>query len=147
MEPMCGSSSCMDRVVLTVGTFDVPHLGHARFLYQASRLGYLIVGVNTDAYVEAYKGAKPIFNYEARSNLIHSLPFVESVVSNDRDDLKPLIELVACDFLVIGSDWGDRYYKQAQITQKYLDEYGVSMYYIPYTKGISTTEIKRRLHA
>jgi glycerol-3-phosphate cytidylyltransferase len=56
------------------------------------------------------------------------------------------IEAVQPDLIVIGSDWARRdYYKQMGFTQDWLDERGIGLCYIPYTHGISSTEIKQRL--
>jgi glycerol-3-phosphate cytidylyltransferase len=61
-------------------------------------------------------------------------------------DSKPTIDLVEPDLIVIGSDWARRYYhKQMGFTQDWLDERGIGLMYLPYTTGISSTEIKQRL--
>jgi len=59
---------------------------------------------------------------------------------------RELIELEKPDFLVIGSDWAVKdYYAQIDVTQDYLDENDITMVYVPYTRGISSTELKRRV--
>ena len=51
--------------------------------------------------------------------------------------------MVQPDFIVIGSDWAKKdYYKQMNFTQEWLDENEIVLIYIPYTQGVSTTEIK-----
>jgi glycerol-3-phosphate cytidylyltransferase-like family protein len=55
------------------------------------------------------------------------------------DDLRP-------DIIAVGSDWARKdYYKQMGFDQDWLDERNIKLLYIPYTQGISTTELKRRL--
>ena len=51
-------------IVWTNGTFDLLHPGHLQSLQQARALGdILIVGLNTDRSVKAYKGStRPILN-------------------------------------------------------------------------------------
>jgi glycerol-3-phosphate cytidylyltransferase-like family protein len=73
--------------------------------------------------------------------------FVDGVVPNHGGaDSKPAIELVDPDYIVIGSDWATKdYYKQMGFTQDWLDSYGIALVYIPYTKGVSSSEIKTRL--
>src|SRR4051812_35926260 len=45
------------RIVLTSGTYDLFHVGHAEYLDQAKKLGdLLIVGVDSDAKVKSRKG-------------------------------------------------------------------------------------------
>jgi cytidyltransferase-like protein len=133
------------KTILSVGSFDVPHMGHAIFLQQASKLGRLVVGVNSDEYYASYKHKKPIFSLSERLYLINMLDFVDSVIVNTEDNLKPLIEEVKPDFLVIGSDWGDRYFEQIRLNRKQLKDMGVELFYIPYTKEISTTMIRKRI--
>ena len=47
------------------------------------------------------------------------------------------------DVLFSGDDWkgSDRYLR----TEKQFAEYGASIEYLPYTKGISTTDIKNKM--
>ncbi len=134
-------------VVLTVGTFDVPHCGHAIFLQRAAKLGKLIVGVNTDEYVLSYKKRSPVFDYESRSYLLSMLDGVSEVIPNSQDDLRPMLEQVKPDFLVIGSDWGDRYFEQIQLSRKELKDLGVTMLYLPYTLEISTSKLIKEIKA
>lgn len=136
----------MAKLVLTVGTFDTPHMGHSKFLYMASKLGDLVVGLNTDDYVEKYKGKRSVFSFEERRNIILTLPFVSAVASNSQDDLKPLILDFAPDFLCIGSDWGMKYYDQAKVTQEWLDTNGVTFIMLPYTNEISSTMLRTRIN-
>lgn len=45
------------KLVVTIGTFDMIHVGHCRYLAKAKSFGdILIVGVDTDRAVKAYKG-------------------------------------------------------------------------------------------
>jgi hypothetical protein len=54
--------------------------------------------------------------------------------------------MVKPDYVLIGSDWARKdYYKQMGFTQDWLDARGIGLIYIPYTKGISSTEIKKRI--
>ena len=50
------------------------------------------------------------------------------------------------DIIAVGSDWEGRdYYSQMGFTQNWLDARGISLVYLPYTIGISSTDIKNRL--
>jgi hypothetical protein len=54
--------------------------------------------------------------------------------------------MVSPDYIIIGSDWARRdYYLQMGFTQDWLDQRGIGLIYIPYTEGISTTDIKNRM--
>lgn len=69
------------KVILTHGTFDLFHYGHAYFLEQSKKLGdILIVGVDSDKRVQVYKGkGRPIIKEADRAHLISTLDFVDFV--------------------------------------------------------------------
>ena len=47
-----------------------------------------------------------------------------------------------------GDDWdGEGYLKQIRVTPEFLEEHHVSMVYLPYTKGISTSELVEKIKA
>jgi cytidyltransferase-like protein len=130
--------------LLTVGTFDIPHMGHAAFLRKCEQYAdNVIVGINSDDFVLRYKGTAPLFKYNEREYLIAMLGY--ETIRNDSAG-RELIEEVGPDIIAIGSDWARKdYYKQINVDQDFLDSYEISMLYIPYTPGISTTSLKERL--
>lgn len=127
-----------------MGTFDVPHMGHAAFLKQCESFTHrIIVGLNTDQFVEEYRGKPPIFSYLERQALIESLGYV---VFENKSAGKELIMSVSPDIIAIGSDWARKdYYAQIGVDQDFLDDMGITLVYIPYTAGISSTQLKARL--
>lgn len=133
--------------VYTGGTFDLLHSGHVNFLKRCSEIGEVTVALNTDKFIEAYKGKAPIMSFEERQAVLLGLRYVENVVANvGGTDSRISIDSVSPDIVAIGSDWARRdYYKQMMFDQDWLDERGISLLYIPYTKGISTTNIKGRM--
>lgn len=135
----------MEPTVLTIGTFDAVHAGHLNLLRRCSEYGKVVVGVNTDEFVERYKGKPPLFSYAERAKLISLFGY--RVNRNDSAG-KELIDKVNPDILVIGSDWAKKdYYSQIGVDQDYLDKQDIQMLYIPYTRYISTSEIVRRARA
>ena len=137
----------MGLIIYTGGTFDLPHSGHVNFLRKCAELGQVIVALNTDEFIEAYKGKPPVMSYEERRAVLEEFRCVADVIPNMwGEDSKPTIEKILPDIIAIGSDWARKdYYKQMQFDQDWLDSHGISLIYIPYTEGISSTEIKRRL--
>ena len=137
----------MGLIVYTGGTFDLFHAGHALFLQRCADFGQVVVALNTDEFIEAYKGKPPVMTYAEREAVLESCRWVSSVVPNtDGANSKTTIERVMPDLIVVGSDWARRdYYKQMQFTQDWLDEHNIGLVYIPYTPGISSTELKRRI--
>lgn len=137
----------MNSIVYTGGTFDLPHPGHYRLLSRASNFGLVVVSLNTDEFITTYKGKPPVLSYEERKEILLACKWVHDVVPNTGgSDSKLAIELVNPDYIVIGSDWAKKdYYKQMGFTQDWLDERGIGLIYLPYTYGVSSTEIKKRM--
>lgn len=134
-------------IVYTGGTFDLPHKGHYRLLKRAAEIGSVVVALNTDEFIKEYKGKPPILSYEERREALLACRWVDEVVPNvGGTDSRIAIETVNPDYIIIGSDWARRdYYAQMGFDQSWLDERGIGLIYVPYTAGISTTEIKSRM--
>jgi glycerol-3-phosphate cytidylyltransferase len=134
-------------VVYTGGTFDLFHAGHVEFLRRCHELGTVVVSLNTDEFIEEYKGKPPVISYADRRDVLMACRYVEHVIPNSGGtDSRPAIESVMPDLVVIGSDWARRdYYTQMAFDQDWLDERGIGLCYIPYTQGISSTAIKERM--
>ena len=141
----------MGQIVYTGGTFDLFHSGHLRFLKACRRLagddGRVVVALNTDAFIQAYKGSSPIMSFDERKAVLLGCRYVDQVVANiGGADSKPSIEQVMPDYVVIGDDWARKdYYAQMQFTRAWLDALEIQLVYVPYTPGISTTELKQRI--
>lgn len=133
--------------VVTAGTFDLPHSGHVNFLRRCAELGEVTVILNTDDFIERYKGKPPVLSYNERLTILSEFASVSAIVPNwGEENCSAVVEKEFPDILAIGSDWARKdYYEQMGFTQDWLDQRGISLLYIPYTTGISTTEIKRRL--
>lgn len=138
-------------VIYTGGTFDLFHSGHVNLLKRCKELsgdwGSVVVSLNTDEFIQQYKGKSPICSTEERMSVLESCRYVDQVVLNvGGADSKIAIEIVKPDYIVIGSDWAKKdYYSQMGFTQDWLDERGIGLVYVPYTKTISTTNIKGRM--
>lgn len=69
------------RIVVTIGSWDILHIGHVRYLIEASRYGdVLIVGVDSDVSVKLYKGeGRPIIPQHERVEMVSYLECVNVV--------------------------------------------------------------------
>jgi glycerol-3-phosphate cytidylyltransferase len=140
-------------ILLTLGTFDLYHSGHVALFRRCRDLslgGSVVVGLNTDAFVQRYKGLAPVITYADREACIASCRFVDAVVPNEQSDgtARDVIEAVCPDIIAIGWDWRDRdYLGQLGINQDYLDAGGIRVVYLPYTPGAAgpSSAIKRRI--
>lgn len=91
------------KIVLTQGTFDMLHIGHARYLEEAKSHGdVLVVGVDSDAKVRARKGPdRPIVPEDERQEMLSHLRSVDYVVLKPHDAERwALIKLVRPDVLI-----------------------------------------------
>jgi len=138
----------MDKVLYTGGTFDLFHYGHVNFLKKCHSIcENVVVALNTDEFICNYK-SKPVMTYSERERSLLECKYVTKVVPNVfGKDSKPTILSVNPDIIAIGDDWCHKdYYAQMDFTQQWLDDRNITLVYVPYTKGISTTEIKARLN-
>ena len=138
--------------VYTGGTFDLFHVGHLNLLKRCHEIagwtGQVIVSLNTDEFVYKYKGKNPVIPYQDRKAILESCKYVDSVMENyGQEDSKESILLAQLiDVVAIGSDWARKdYYKQMNFDQDWLDSQRISLIYIPYTSGISSTKIKEKI--
>ncbi|MBN1103936.1 MAG: D-glycero-beta-D-manno-heptose 1-phosphate adenylyltransferase [Deltaproteobacteria bacterium] len=131
------------RVVFTNGCFDILHPGHARYLWEARRLGdYLIVAVNSDRSVRAIKGpGRPVLDQQARSELVAALGAVDEVLIFDEDDPLGVIQHLIPDVLVKGGDWPE----EGIIGADVVKQAGGEVHRIPFVTGHSTSSIIERI--
>ena len=138
----------MNKVLYTGGTFDLFHYGHVNFLKKCHSIcDNVVVALNTDEFISQYK-SKSILTYAEREASLLECKYVSRVVPNVfGQDSKPTILSINPDIIAIGDDWCHKdYYSQMDFTQEWLDNHNITLVYIPYTKGISTTEIKARIN-
>lgn len=129
------------------GTFDLFHAGHVEFFIKAKAFGdYLIVSLNTDEFAARYK-RKPIMTLSERISVVSACKYVDSVVVNiGCEDSKPSILCARPDIIVHGDDWtGESLMKQMGLTYEFMQQYGLTLQYVPYTQGISTSELLKRI--
>jgi glycerol-3-phosphate cytidylyltransferase len=138
-------------IVYTGGTFDLFHSGHVNLLKRCKDIagvdGKVVVSLNKNDFIEQYKGKPAVCSDTERRAVLMSCRYVDEVVFNVGGiDSKVAIELVSPDYIVIGSDWANKdYYSQMNFTQEWLDERNIGLIYIPYSKDISSSQIKNRI--
>ena len=121
-------------------------MGHVNFLRQAKSLGdVLIVGVASDAAIKEDKGEKPIINQYDRAEMVRALQYVNMV--HIYPDLEFLTDLgyFCPSILAVGEFWGkmQRHFD----AQEWCDQNNCKMIVVPYTAGISSSEIKERIRS
>lgn len=135
------------KVGFTTGVFDVFHIGHLNLLERCKQqCEHLIVAVCSDDYVIQVKHTYPVYKEEDRIRIIGALKCVDEVSTitiEEVEDKMKAYNRFHFDVLFSGDDWKgtERYMK----TEMQFAKLGVSVEYLPYTQGISTSEIKKRM--
>lgn len=91
-------------IVMTSGSWDLLHVGHAQYLETAKSHGtFLVVGVDSDAKIKERKGPhRPMVGEEERLRMLAHLRSVDLVVLKGVDDPKwELLAAVRPDVLII----------------------------------------------
>ena len=120
---------------------DLIHPGHMNILKHAAELGDVTVGLLTDAAIASYKRL-PHMTFEQRRIVVENLKGVTQVVPQETLDYVPNLTRLEPDFVVHGDDW--RSGVQRDTRQKVieaLDRWGGRLVEIPYTEGISSTQL------
>lgn len=130
-------------IVFTNGCFDLFHVGHARYLREAAKLGdILIVGVNSDASVKRLKGEqRPIISENERMELLASLEFVSYVIMFGEDTPYNVIKEIQPDIIAKGGD-----YKPEEVVGKdIVEKRNGKVVICPLIESKSTTNIIKRI--
>lgn len=141
-------SSVGSKRVLTIGTFDLFHIGHMELFIECLALvqsGSLWVGVNSDDFVAVFKHAAPKVSLADRMAMVKAyLGDHGTVLPHWNQGYTPrLIEWLRPDIIAVGDDWQDRdYLGQLGVTQDWLDERGIEVVYIPRRTGVSSTALR-----
>lgn len=129
--------------VFTSGSFDMFHIGHLNILERSAALGdELIVGVSTDELIQHYKGMPPIIPFEERFRIVSSLKCVAKVVKQVKLTEVAQLQQEDIDIVTIGDDWVNKYLEGLEWMK---NQPGKQVIYFPYTPGVSTTSIKKKI--
>ena len=135
------------KIGYTCGVFDLFHVGHLNLLERCKQMcEVLIVGVCDDDYVRNIKHKEPVIEENDRVRILNALKCVDRAELVDvatTNDKMLALERFSFDVLFSGDDWkgSERYLK----TEQQFAEVGASIEYLPYTQGVSTTEIKQKM--
>jgi len=124
---------------------DIVHPGHLNVIRKARELGRVMVGLLTDKAIASYKRL-PYMTYEQRKAVVENIKGVDQVVPQETLDYVPNLRKYKPDYVVHGDDWREGVQKDVrQRVIEVLKEWGGQLIEIPYTKGISSTQIREAL--
>jgi len=141
---ICDVPSNSFKIGYTTGTFDMFHVGHLHILQKAKAMcDYLIVGVSTDELVQSYKNKQPIIPFSERISIIESTKFADLVIAQENRDKIAAFERLNFDVMFVGDDWkGNTLFEEVE---KYLNAHGAEVVYFPYTQGVSSTMLRKKM--
>ena len=132
-------------LVTVNGCFDLLHIGHVRMLSHARSFGHeLIVLVNDDASVRAYKGpTRPLFPIHFRLHALNTLAPVSFAYPFPGDNPIDMLSDIKPDIHVKGGTFEkDRVCQE----QKLVESWGGHIEFCPMVKGYSTSRILNVSH-
>jgi len=118
---------------------DILHNGHINILKEASKHGYVIVGLLSDEAISDYKRT-PFMSFQQRKEILESLKFVDTVVKQNTLDYTENLVKLKPDYVIHGDDW--RQGTQKNTRDNVIDTlkgWNGQLIEIPYTKNISST--------
>lgn len=129
----------MGKIILTVGVYDMLHIGHILLFKRAKELGdKLIVAVQDSDVILKYKpGTKMIYTTEERMYMVSTIKYVDEVVIYRDVD----IDIQNIDFDVFAKG-PDQTHEGFQRAVKWCKENNKEVVVIPRTEGISSTMLR-----
>lgn len=124
---------------------DIIHNGHINIIKEASKYGDVIIGLLTDEAIATYKRL-PLLDYKTRKQVFENIKGVTGVVKQETLDYTPNLEKIRPDYVIHGDDWrtGIQSVVRENVIKK-LKEWNGKLIEIPYTKGVSATDIEKKI--
>ncbi len=134
------------KTIYVIGVFDLFHSGHVKLLERAKAMGdWLIVAINSDELVSTYK-RRPFIAEEDRLTVVGACKYVDEAFIIRAYDNKAYLKKYEVAVIVHGDDWEKAsYLEQLRIDETFLKEQQVTLQFLPYTAGISTSELIKRI--
>lgn len=132
----------MKKTVYVGMSADLVHAGHLNIIKKAAKLGDVIIGLLTDKAIASYKRV-PYMPYEQRKIVIENIKGVSQVIPQKTLDYSENLESIRPDFVVHGDDWREGV--QRETRQRVIDtlaQWGGELIEVPYTDGISSTQLQ-----
>lgn len=126
---------------------DIIHNGHINIINEGAKLGDVIIGVLTDEAIAAYKRL-PLLDYNTRVTILSNIKGVVKTVKQETLSYAKNITELKPDYVVHGDDWqsGVQSNVRREVIEL-LEEYGGKLVEIPYTGGVSATQLEESLRS
>lgn len=132
----------MKKKVLTVGVYDLLHIGHVNLFCRAKKLGDLLtVAVQRSEVVLKYKPeAKLVYTTEERMYMVKAIRYVDDVVEYENVD--DIVKTADFDVFVTGPD---QIHAGFQAAMQWCREHGKETVVLSRTEGISSSWLKEQI--
>jgi D-beta-D-heptose 7-phosphate kinase/D-beta-D-heptose 1-phosphate adenosyltransferase len=145
LAPLSNTLKAQGKRVVTInGSFDLLHAGHVHILEEAKAQGdVLIVGLNSDASVKAYKGeSRPIVPEGERARMLLALRAVDFVHIFDETEPMPFLAEIKPLVHVNGSEYGPDCIEAPLVKAN-----GGRIHIVSKIPGLSTSALLARIRA
>ncbi len=128
--------------ILTVGVFDLLHLGDFLLFKRAKEYGdFLIVAAQKDEFVSKFKPeAKVVYDINERLFMINSIKYVDQCITYT--DISNLMNEISFDVWVKGPDQNN---SACQIFEQWCRDNGKVIITLPRTDGVSSSTLREYL--
>lgn len=125
--------------ILTIGVFDLLHLGHVMLFQRAKSLGdFLTVAVQKDEYIKKFKNCSNIiYDLNERMYMVSSIKYVDEVIPYT--EACNIMNEVEFDIWVRGPDQNHTGF---QILEKWCKENKKEIVVLSRTQGVSSASLR-----
>ena len=141
-------------IIYTGATMDFLHRGHLNIIKVVRDIkkvfpdSKFIIGLLVDSAVPNYKNRESIFTWEARREILEAIKGVDVVFPLYTVGWYDHLDMFKPDIVIHGDDWmaeKSSLNSVREICSEQLDEWGGIIIDVPYTPGVSTTDIIKRI--
>ncbi len=125
---------------------DILHSAHINLIKEAKKYGNVIVGLLTDNAISEYKKL-PLLSYEERYKIVSGIKYVDKIVPQNTWDYTPNLKKYKPNYFIHGDDWKKGIQKEKrEKALACLKKINGKLIEVPYTKDVSSTEIKEKIN-
>lgn len=132
----------MKKIVLVQGAFEILNAGHVQVFRRCKEQGdYLIVALNTNRLLKAYKGRNAVLPWREKKLILESIRWVDSVVPAPKFSPLDIIKKYEVDVYCLSREWQET--KKEEIA--YMKKIGGNVFFLRDYKVVRTRNIKKTL--